>query len=327
MKNYSQLTLAQRYELERLLSNNLSKSEIAIELDVNPSSIYRELKRNSDHRDNRYYASLAQRKAEMRHTNKAKRVLFTPSIKQEVIELLKEDYSPEQIVGSLKKDNKASVSHERIYQFIWSDKKNKGHYYKHLRNRGKRYRKRGAKKDSRGLISNRIAISKRPKIVDKKSRLGDLEVDTIIGKNHKGAIVTINDRVSGMLKMEYVASREAKEVADVIINQLEDWKPFIKTITSDNGKEFADHQRIAEQLNIDFFFADPYHSWQRGANENLNGLIRQYLPKKTNFETIEKDYISEITEKLNRRPRKRFNFDNPVTIFAKKVNEINFLHL
>ena len=119
-----------------------------------------------------------------------------------------------------------------------------------------------------------------------------------------------------MLKMEYVASREAKEVADVIINQLEDWKPFIKTITSDKGKEFADHQRIAEQLNIDFFFADPYHSWQRGANENLNGLIRQYLPKKTNFKTIEKDYISEITEKLNRRPRKRFNFDNPVTIFC-----------
>ncbi len=139
MKNYIQLALAQRYELERLLSDNLSKSDIAIELGIHVSTIYNELKRNSDNRDNRYYACLAHRKAETRHTNKPKKERFTESIKQDVIKLQKEDYSPEQIVGSLKKDNKATVSHERIYQFIWSDKKSKGNYHKHLRNRGKRY--------------------------------------------------------------------------------------------------------------------------------------------------------------------------------------------
>jgi len=327
MKNYTQLTLSQRYELERLLLEGISKSAIAIALNVHVSSIYKELKRNSDQRNNKYYASMAQRKAENRHKNKPKQKHFTESIQQDVIKLLEQDYSPEQIVGTLKKDQKPTVSHERIYQFIWLDKKNLGNYYKHLRNKGKRYRKRGAKKDSRGLISNRISINKRPEIVNDKQRVGDLEVDTIIGKDHKGAIVTINDRASGMLKMKYVPTRDANEVAKAIISQLEEWKPFIKTITSDNGKEFADHKTIAENLGIDFFFADPYHSWQRGANENLNGLIRQYFPKKTDFRNIKEQYINEITEKLNRRPRKRFNYENPITIFAEKVNEINFSHL
>lgn len=326
MKKYNQLTSLQRYEIEDLLSLSTKKTDIADRLDVHVSTIYREIKRNADLRDKKYKSALAHRKSQERHIDKTKHIRFDSNIRERVIPLLKEDYSPEQISGTLRL-SQIHVSHERIYQFIWSDKKQGGKLYKHLRNRGKRYRKRGSLKDSRGCIPNRKPIEQRPEIVEKKIRLGDLEVDTIIGKDHKGVIVTINDRVTGMLKMKFSPSKHAKPVADVIINELEEWKPFIKTITSDNGKEFADHERIEETIKANFYFANPYHSWERGANENLNGLIRQYLPKKTDFSLISEDDIQKIEDKLNQRPRKRHGFLSPNAIFDKLVNEINFSHL
>jgi len=151
--------------------------------------------------------------------------------------------------------------------------------YLRLRTAGKRYRKRGIKKDSRGIIPDRKSIEDRPKVVALKERFGDLEIDTIIGKNHKGAIVTINDRATGVLKMKRIASKESELVKQATIELLQDCKPFINTITSDNGKEFAQHQEISLALKIDFYFANPYSPWERGANENINGLIRQYIPK------------------------------------------------
>lgn len=326
MKKYYQLTSFQRYEIEDLLSQLVKKSDIADQLGVHISTIYREIKRNADQRNKTYRSTLAQRKSKERHELKVKHIRFSHDIRKKVISLLKEDYSPEQITGTLAL-SQIHVSHERIYQFIWEDKKKGGKLHKHLRNKGRKYRKRGSLKDSRGLIVNRVPIEKRPKIVEMKTRLGDLEVDTIIGKDHKGVIVTINDRVTGMLKMKYVSSKRAKQVGDVIINQLEEWKPFIKTITSDNGKEFADHERISEALNADFYFANPYHSWERGANENLNGLIRQYLPKKSDFSLISEQDIQKIEDKLNHRPRKRHGFLCPNAIFTQLVNQINFSHL
>ena len=211
------------------------------------------------------------------------------------------------------------MSHESIYNYIWSDKRKGGDLYIHLRNQGKRYRKRGGSKDQRGLITNRIPINKRPKEVEEKSRFGDLEIDTIIGKDHQGAIVTINDRKTGLLKMKKVESKEAKPVRNATLEVLEEWKPMLHTITSDNGKEFALHQEIASSLDIDFYFAEPYHSWQRGANENLNGLIRQYIPKKTKFKEVTDDYIKEIETKLNNRPRKRFGYKSPNQQFAETL--------
>ena len=229
-------------------------------------------------------------------------------------------------MGTLKKVGKDTVSIETIYQYIWKNKKQGGSLHKHLRNQGRRYRKRGNSKDNRGVIQNRVDIDKRPKVVEERSRFGDLEVDLIIGKNHKQAILTINDRASGMLKMTKVKSKKAEEVSRAIVEQLQDWMPYLHTMTADNGKEFAEHLFVAEQLNIDHYFAKPYHSWERGSNENLNRLVRQYLPKKTDFTTITEQQIKEIEDKLNNRPRKRFNYENPIFV----MNQLLFnqkLHL
>jgi IS30 family transposase len=327
MKKYNQLTSTQRYEIGLMLAEGLTGSSIAENLGVNASTISRELNRNCDKRSSKYSPILAQSKTESRHQQKSKHIRFTPAIQGQVVELLREDYSPEQVKGYLKSQGEDYVSPESIYKYVWQDKKQKGSLYKHLRSKGRRYRKRGALKDSRGRIINRIDIDKRPKVVELKHRLGDLEVDTIIGKNHKGAIVTINCRATGMLKMKRVDTKESRPVADAIIEELQEWKPFIKTITADNGKEFAEHQRIAEELGIDFYFAKPYHSWERGANENLNGLVRQYFPKGSDFSNIDHDYLKKIEEKLNRRPRKRYKFDSPQQVMAHKINQTSILHL
>lgn len=151
-------------------------------------------------------------------------------------------------------------------------------------------------------------------------RFGDLEIDLVIGKNHKGALLTINDRATGILFMGKIESKEAQAVETKTIQLLEQWKPLLHTITSDNGKEFANHQKLSEKLNIDYYFAKPYHSWERGANENINGLVRQYFPKKTNFETITQEQINRVVNILNNRPRKRFGFKSLNEVFAKKVD-------
>lgn len=209
------------------------------------------------------------------------------------------------------------MSVEWIYQLIWKDKKRDGTLHTHLRRKGRRYRKRGSIIDSRGIIKNRVSIDQRPNIVEKRERFGDLEVDLIIGKNHKQAILTVNDRASGMLKMKKVKSKNADEVTQAINDVLEEWIPYIQTITADNGKEFAGHENVAEFLKIDYYFAHPYHSWERGSNENLNGLVRQYFKKGTDFEKITDQRITEIENKLNTRPRKRHNYENPIFVMEK----------
>ena len=311
------ITDEQRYTISSMLKMGCSQSLIARTIGKDKSVVSREVARNSDSRSGEYRYDLAKRKCTKRHKEKPKKIWFTPQVKSNVDELLLEDYSPEQIVGTLKKQGKEYVSIERIYQYIWQDKKDKGKLHLHLRNQGRKYRKRGAQKDKRGIIKDRVGIEKRPEIVDRRERFGDLEVDLIIGKNHNQAILTINDRASGMVKIEKVASKEAKVVSKAIIESLNDWLPYIKTITADNGKEFASHQLVSENLSIDYFFARPYHSWERGSNENLNGLIRQYFKKSSDFSTITKEQVKAVEEKLNKRPRKRFNFENPIFVMDK----------
>jgi len=320
----SHITKEQRYTIASMLSQGYRQSEIAKVIDKDKSVVSREVNRNKDQRSGNYRSDLAQRKSISRQSYKSKPRKFNAEIKAYVEAKIKLDYSPEQIVGTAKKEGIACVSHERIYQYLWQDKKQKGKLYLHLRRKGRRYRKRGQAKDSRGIIKNRVTIDKRPAIVDKRERFGDLEADLIIGKNHKQAILTVNDRASGMLKMKKVESKDAQVVAQAMNELLEDWVPFIHTLTSDNGKEFAQHEIVAEKSNIDFYFALPHHPWERGANENLNGLIRQYLPKGCDFQTIDKQRINEIETKLNERPRKRFKFETPMEImerllFNKKV--------
>lgn len=313
------LTLGQRYEIGILKTNGHSQTQIANAIGKNKSTICRELKRNSDSRSGIYKAELAARKCNERHKVKPKKIRLTQEIKQHINDWIILDYSPEQIVGRSKEEGKECVSVESIYQYIWKDKKNNGQLCTHLRKKGKKYAKRGALKGTRGQIPGRIDIDLRPNIVEEKERLGDLEIDLVIGKDHKGALLTINDRATGMLKMAKIETKNAADIESTLIEVLASWKPFLKTITSDNGKEFANHIAIAKALNIDYFFAKPYQSWQRGANENLNGLIRQYFPKKSNFTLIEKDKVQEIENKLNNRPRKRYGYKTPNEVFSLKI--------
>jgi IS30 family transposase len=297
-----------------MLKQRKPQVQIAAAIEKDKSVVSREIKRNKDQRNGEYKYELAMRKHLERQANKPKHKSFTTQIQNYVEGLIKEDYSPEQIVGISQKNNVDCVSCERIYQHVWQDKKRTGTLHQHLRRKGRKYRKRGSSKDTRGIIKNRVSIEQRPAVVEKRSRFGDLEVDLIIGKNHEQAIVTINDRASGVLKMRKVKSKQAPVVARAINEMLDEWIPFIHTITSDNGKEFANHASISQNLQIDYFFAHPYHSWERGSNENLNGLIRQYFPKKSDFCSLSDQGIQQIEDKLNQRPRKRLNYETPIFV-------------
>ena len=319
-KNMSHINQEQRYTIQVLLEQNFSKDYIASLIGKDKTSIYRELKRNSDKRNSKYTADLATKKCKDRHKNKNKKIHFTEEIKQKVEEKIKEDYSPEQITGYFKKEGIACVSHERIYQHIWQDKKKKGVLHTHLRTKGKKYRKRGASKDKRGQIIGRVDIENRPEIVEEKTRFGDFEIDLVIGKNHKKAILTANDRATGFTKIALLESKSAEEVKEKTIEILKNWKPFLQTITSDNGKEFAKHQEISKELEVDYYFAKPYHSWERGANENYNGLLRQYFPKDYDFNLITEKELKYVEEKLNNRPRKKFGYLSPNEVYLQTIN-------
>lgn len=302
----------QRYEIFAYLESGKSKVFISKQLNVSKSCISREITRNSDRRTGKYKPGLAHRKADERKEKKHKAVRFTNEMKTTATDLLKNNqYSPEQIVGYCRKMNISMVSHEVLYQWIWNDKKCKGELHLQLRRQGRKYRKRGNAKDTRGIIKNRVDISMRPSIVDEKTRFGDFEFDTIIGRNHKGALLTMNDRATGLVFISKLTGKEANPLTERAIEILMPYKHLIHTATADNGKEFAFHQKIASELKIDVYFARPYHSWERGANENTNGLIRQYFPKGTDFELITEQQVKEVQNKLNNRPRKRLEFMTP----------------
>ena len=191
--------------------------------------------------------------------------------------------------------------------------------HQHLRRKGRIYRKRGAAKDTRGIIRDRVDISERPAIVDQKQRIGDFEIDTVTGQNHKGALLTINDRVSSMVWIAKLNGKNVEDLAQKTIEVLTPIKQWAYTITADNGKEFADHKTISQSLAIDFYFAKPYHSWERGANENTNGLIRQYFPKGSSFENITNQDVEKVQNILNNRPRKKLGFLTPIEFLSLRL--------
>lgn len=290
----SHINHEQRYTISVMRKQGNSLRSIGLAIGKHKSVISREIKRNRDPATGIYDAAKAQGIRDMRQRTRLRHIRFTDAVKADVKARIEADLSPEQVVGEAKIKGTPCVSHEAIYQWVWEDKKQKGNLHTHLRNKGRKYRKRGSAKDTRGIIKHRRDIAHRPAIVEEKTRLGDLEIDTIVGKNHKGAMVTINDRVSGVVFIRKVDKREAVNVIKATINALYPIKELLNTITADNGKEFAGHQTISQVLGVDFFFAKPYHSWERGANENTNGLIRQYFPKKTNFENITDEEIQAV---------------------------------
>jgi len=226
--------------------------------------------------------------------------------------LIEFNYSPEQISGRCKLQLIPMVSHERLYQWIWKDKRQKGDLYKYLRRKGRKNKKRGSEYNNRGILQNRKSIDQRPSIVEERKRFGDLEIDSIIGKNRKSALMTINDRLTGRLWIRKLKGRDPKTMADTTIKCLTSFKGKIFTITSDNGFEFAFHKKIETKLRINFYFARPYHSWERGANENINGLVRQYFPKGTDFSEVTEQQVETVEDLINSRPRKRLEYYTPI---------------
>lgn len=311
---YKQLTQEQRYQIAAFMKAGYSQKQIAQEIFVHPSTISRELRRNRGLRG--YRPRQAQALAEDRKQAK-QRKRISPETWETVNRHLFEQWSPEQINGYLKLSARQSVSHEWIYQYIYRDKSAGGNLYRNLRCQKKR-RKRYGRNSKRGQIPNRRLIDERPAVVESRQRTGDWEADTIIGKRHRQAIVTFVERKTGYCLIERIKQKSAQQVEDAALRLLTPVKEQLHTITSDNGREFARHEKIAAALSADFFFANPYHSWERGSNENLNGLIRQYFPKKMDFANLTDCQVQVVQDKLNNRPRKRLGYRTPNELFFKE---------
>lgn len=313
---YKQLTSEQRYTISVLLQNRTKQKEIAKAINVSPSTVSREIRRNSGVRG-RYNWETAQANA----VQTKRRKPGNHSIDKEVMEeakhlLVTEQWSPEQISGVLAKDGKY-ISHETIYRMIRKDKAEGGTLYKHCRHKLKRRaRPVGGRRIS---IPNRTSISERPAEVDGK-RFGDFEMDTIVGRGNHGAIVTLIERSTNMLFMRKLKKgKNAKDLARTVIHLLSPFKEHVKSITTDNGTEFACHEMIGKSLGVTIYFADPYASWQKGAIENANGLIRQYVPKTETFEHVSHQQITKYSKKINIRPRKKLEFKTPHECFYEQI--------
>ncbi len=313
--SYLHLSLAERYYIEIELKMEVSINQIAKAMGRSQSTISREIHRNTGQRGYRH--KQANRLTDERHTNKPKTVKLTDEIKYIISVCLLYDWSPEQISGRLHDEEIISLHHETVYQFILTDKANGGELYKHLRHQGKTYRKRYGSAHNRSGIPNRVDIDERPVEANNRERIGDWEADTIIGKNHKGAIVTLDDRKSKLRLAAPLPGKKAKYVKEAMIALLAPIAEFVKTVTFDNGKEFTLHENIAAELDCKTYFAKPYHSWERGQNENANGLLRQYFPKAMELVDISVKQVIEAVDRLNSRPRKCLKFKTPYEVFEK----------
>jgi len=313
--SYKHLSLEDRHYIELSMKNEITLTQIAYDLGFSQSTISREVRRNRGQRGYRYQQ--AHRMAQERHTTKNKSIKLTDEITRVIDDYIRSDWSPEQIAGRLKKDGIIDLHHETIYQYILADKQADGDLYTHLRHQNKTYRKRYGSPRNRSGIPNRTDIGERPEAANTRERVGDWEADTMIGKNHKGAFVTLDERKSKLRLALPVSSKKAHEVTDAINTLLKPVKSYVETITFDNGKEFALHEKIAKAIKCDTYFAKPYHSWERGQNENANGLLRQYFPKSMELIDVTAKQVFKAVHKLNSRPRKCLGFKTPYEVFEE----------
>ena len=310
MRHYTQLTKDQRYQISAFLKTGYSQSEIAKEIRKSKSTINRELKRNTGRRG--YRPKQADQRTLSRRDKAKPRI--RPEDWEMIEQLVRQDWSPEQIHAQVLTVHGLQVSHEWIYQHILQDKKMDGNLYQHLRCQKKR-RKRYGKYDRRGCIPGRVSIEDRPAEVNERERMGDWEVDTIFGRKKQQAIVTITERKTRFTLMRKVTHKTSLEVGNALIELL---RPYsVHTITCDNGKELVEHQRVANELNAHVYFAHPNSAWERGTNENTNGLIRLYFPKGSDFSKITEPDIDFVMNRLNHRPRKCLGFETPSTVMLK----------
>ena len=316
---YHRLTEQERYQIYALLKEGLSLRAIGKNIGKDKSTISREIRRNRGEKGYRpkQANALAKKRVKSEISSSHLQEIQTTYIEEKI----KLKWSPEQILGRMRVEGLPPVSHETIYRYILKDKHNGGKLYLHLRHKDKRYKKRYGSNDRRGEIPNKVSIEQRPKIVEKKERIGDFEIDLIIGKHHKQALVTVVDRKSKFTLIKKIPHKQSSLVEVALIEMLLPLKQWLHTITSDNGKEFAAHETIARQLDADFYFCHPYASWERGLNENTNGLIRQFFPKGSEFTHITQAQIIEVQNNLNYRPRKSLGYRTPAEVFYATILE------
>jgi transposase, IS30 family len=312
--NYTQLTRGQRYQIKALMKEGHNQTQIAANVGCHKSTISRELRRNRGLKGYRPYQ--ADELSFDRQCEAYRARIAWPTWEQ-VERLLRQDWSPEQIAGWLKRQQQPSVSPEWIYLYIYADKDRGGTLHRHLRSQ-KKQRKRYSGYIRRGQIPSRTSIDKRPKIVARKGRFGDWEADTIVGARHKGGILCAVERKSKLTRLRRLATKGAAEMKDNTIELLAPLAAKVHTITVDNGKEFCEHQLIATGLQARIYFAHPYSSWERGLNENTNGLVRQYFPKKYEFSRISDSDLQRVEDLLNNRPRKTLSYRTPNEVFFKQ---------
>lgn len=315
-KGYHHLTYDLRCQIFALKQRGDSQAQIARQLEISRATVSREIRRNCGKRGYRY--KQADTSAKERRISASSR---PRKMHNEMIGLIQKklalQWSPEQISGWMSIHYiDFKVSHETIYKYIWADKLKGGQWYTNLRHRGKKYNKQRGSKGGRGCIHNRVGIEERPEIVNRKTRIGDWEVDTVLGKQgESSAIVSMVDRASKLTKLAKVSKKQADEVSQGLITRLGECQDQVITITADNGKEFAYHELIASKLDAKFYFATPYHSWERGLNEHTNGLIRQYIRKGLSLTSVSQEKLDEIEILLNNRPRKVLNYNTPIEVF------------
>jgi len=309
---YRQLTSEERYMLATLRKQGCNQSQIARLLGRHRSTICRELRRNCSHSDGRYRASTAQERTNGRRSRSRRNQRFSQQQFALVDQLLCRQWSPEQVSGYLRCQGLLLISHETIYRHIWRDKKMGGLLYTHLRGARKRRRKRYGTYDSRGRLAGKRMIFERPAEVEQRREVGHWEIDTVMGTGSKDCIVTLVERKSGLLLIGKLANRTAASLNSRVIRLMKRHNGAFETVTADNGTEFHGYEQIERRTQVAFYFAMPYHSWERGSNENANGLIRQYLPRGVSMEGLSQQQCNAIARKLNTRPRKRLGFKTPL---------------
>ena len=312
--NYKHLSQIERYQIYSLMKANQSITQIADQLGRHKSTISRELGRNEGRRGYRPKQACELALSRSQGSRNAREV--EPWVKREADVLLDLQWSPEQIAGKL------PVSHETLYMHVYADKANGDKLWKNLRCQKQKRKRYASGQDRRGQIPNRRPLSERPGYVEDRKHVGHWEGDTVIGANHKQAIVTLVERKSGYAVIEKVANKTADLVSAAIVNRLKPFGTKVKTLTFDNGKEFCGHDKIDEALGSTSYFARPFASWERGSNENFNGLLRQYVPKKRAMESITDEEIKMIENRLNNRPRKRLGFRTPSEVFHQSLRRV-----
>lgn len=311
--SYQQITSVERYIISALRKQGLNQSEIARHLGKHRSSICREFQRNCCN-DGDYRPSKAASRTRNRRSRSRRNRQFTDRDFRLVEHLLRQQWSPEQISGYLDLTGQLSISHETIYRYVWRDWSEGGVLYRELRCARKQRRKRYRSYDSRGRLPGKRHISERPEAATQRSRRGHWEIDTVVGSS-RHCVVTVVERKTGFTLIGKLRARTKEELNQRTIALIMRHARRFKTITADNGTEFHAYDEIEHKTGVTFYFATPHHSWERGSNENTNGLIRQYIPKRTSMTRLTQHQCNVIAHKLNTRPRKRLGYKTPEECF------------